>query len=699
MTSTVSSRASAAGLIAYLGTRDVETENGGKEKVNIPIADQNGITITTREGRAAVLSEWVSEFREAYTVNSVATLSIIFADDIDDTVLHDALNAAMGSRPFLYSRHPDGHVSVYAVTDLPARKLAGALRARGTGEGSTRAAENAEADFARRLADAGISASVRILGASVSEKSSRYFMEKFLRTEKGARTSAGETVKRGPSIKEQADTLWREWSGHIRSVEPRNAFHVIFSARAGTDAEAMKRAVRDFLGEQVAGHRWITAHHPETGHVHVHAMISARDDVGKALRFTKPELYEWREKFAAKAREHGIAMVATRRADVAATRPYSQAQVGAYERGRSDPRYLKTLTVSNRVERKRAGVVDGPSLTNGNLALASKWQAAAAVLRRVGARTLVIKAADRFAAAANVPTVSMLPAPGFVLLQVEVESGLDGATMVAAVRNATGASDQFVSVAGKTVNVLTPTTASVSKIEREIAREADAVELGGETQALTQALQARLIAQGLRAAVTVNAAGSSKDGAPSPWLQRRFEALSQDAIAPSPTTEFRTLVSDIKQQKEEAMPLSLEQFDERVARANKSMDRLETMVDSSGERQAVEEMRREISALFAEQRRDIELQQIPSAVKSGEAGGTSPATRADEARSPERATPPAADPAIVAQQQAIAAGRTARAVREQAGNAKQANEDRRQQALRQAEQERQRDNGRDGAER
>jgi hypothetical protein len=63
---------------------------------------------------------------------------------------------------------------------------------------------------------------------------------------------------------------------------------------------------------------------PAVSQVHVHAMIAARDDVGEALRLTKPELYEWRERFAAKAREQGIAMVATRRADVAATRPYSQ---------------------------------------------------------------------------------------------------------------------------------------------------------------------------------------------------------------------------------------------------------------------------------------------------------------------------------------------------------------------------------------
>jgi hypothetical protein len=375
VTSTVSSRASAAGLMTYLGTREVETENGDKGKVDISIYDQDGVAISSREDRAAALAEWAADFREAYAVNALANFSMKLADEVDDATLHDALNAAFNSKPFLYSRHAHGQVSVFAVTDLPAKRIAGALKAREKGEGPARVVENAEADFARRLADTGVSAEVRILGAAVSEKSGRYFLEKFLRTEKAITTSEGDPVKSGSSVKDRADGIWRAWSSHIRTVEPRNAFHVIFSARAGTDPEAMSRAVRDFLSEQVAGHRWITAHHPETGHVHVHAMISARDDVGKALRLTKPELYEWRERFAAKAREQGIAMVATRRADVAATRPYSQAQAGAYARGRQDPRYLKTPAVTKRVERKRAGVVDRASLTNGKLALAPKWQA------------------------------------------------------------------------------------------------------------------------------------------------------------------------------------------------------------------------------------------------------------------------------------------------------------------------------------
>ena len=702
VTSTVSSRTSAAGLMTYLGTREVEKENGEKAKVDIPIYDQDGIAITSREERAAVLAEWTADFRDAYAVNALATFAISLSHAVDDDTIHDALNAAFSSKPFLYSRHPDGQISVYAVTDLPAKKIASALKAREKGEGRARVVENAQADLGRRLADAGVSAEVSILGAAVSETSGRYFLEKFLRTEKAVTTSEGDPVKRGSSVKEQADGIWRAWSSHIRTVEPRNGFHVIFSARAGTDPEAMTRAVRDFLGEQVAGHRWVTAHHPDTGHVHVHAMISARDDVGKALRLTKPELYEWRERFAVRAREQGIAMVATRRADVAATRPYSQAQAGAYERGKSDPRYLKTSAVTKRVERKRAGVVDRTSLTSDNLALAPKWQATASALKRAGAEPSAIAAADRFAAAATAKAPhAAARTSGFVLLRLEVDQTIDRAGVAAIVARAVGVDATLISAEGRSINVLAPTTASISRIEREQARESNKASPGRETSALVTDVKARLLKQGLRAGVVVEAAGSAKDGAPSPWLQKKFDTRAERPGPPpnEPMAELKSLIANIQQQKDKTMPLSLEQFDERVSRANKSMDRLEMMVDSSAERQAVEEMRKEISALFAEQRRDIQMQQARSVTETAGAGGTSVSARVDDARAQDRPAPATVDPAIAAQQQAIAASRASRAAREQAGAEKSVRDEQRQQILRQAEQERQRGNDRDGAER
>lgn len=703
VTSTVSSRASAAGLMTYLGTREVEKENGEKGKADIPIYDQDGLAIGGREDRAAALVTWGADFREAYAVNALATFSISLADVVDDDRLHDALNTAFGSSRFLYARHPDRKVSVFAVTDLPAKKIAAALKAREKGEGPSRAVQNAEADFAGRLADADVAAEVRILGAAVSEKSGRYFLEKFLRAERAVTTSDSDTVKGGSSVKERVDRVWQAWSSHIRTVEPRNGFHVIFSARAGTDAEAMKRAVRDFLSEQVAGHRWITAHHPDTGHVHVHVMISARDDVGKALRLTKPELYEWRERFAAKAREHGIAMVATRRADVAATRAYSQAQAGAYERGRTDPRYLKTPTVNKRVERKRAGLVDRASITSSNLALAEKWQATASALKRAGAEPSVIAAADRFAAAAQGHAAQLATgrATGFLLVRLDVEQAMDHETVCAIVRRAVGVEATLISAEDKSVLVLAPTIASVSKIERELARKDIDASLGRETSAVVRDMEALLLRQGLRAGVIVEAAGSAKDGAPSPWLQKQFKTQAAPFVARpnAPLAGLKNLIATTQQQKEKPMPLSLEQFDERVSRANRSMDRLETMVDSSTERQAVEEMRKEISALFEEQRRDIQTQQRRSVNDTAGAGGTPPTARVDEAHTQDRPIPATVDPAIAAQQQAIAAGRVSRAAREQTGASKAALDEQRQQILRQAEQERQRGNDRDGAER
>ena len=584
VTSTVSSRASAAGLMTYLGTREVEKENGEKGKADIPIVDQDGIVIASREERAAALQDWMSEFREPYALDAVATLSLKLADALSDEALHDAFNVAFGAKPFLYSRHQDGSVWVYAVTGLPAKKVAGALRVRVKGEGPARMLDRAEGDIAGRLLDAGVSAKVRVAGAAVSDKSGRYFLEKFLRTEKHVVTSAGETVKRGAAVKDVADGIWRDWSADIRKVEPRNAFHVIFSARAGTDAEAMKRSVRDFLSEQVAGHRWITAHHPDTGHVHVHAMISARDDVGKALRLTKPELYAWRERFAAKARERGIAMVATRRADVAAARPYSQAQAGAYERGRSDPRYLNSAAVNQRVERKRAGVVDRASLSNGNLALAPKWQATAIALKGVNAEPSVIAAADRFSAAAGEAEKIAPLAPG------------------------------------------------------------------------------------------IFASNSTRAG-------------------------FKHLVEIIHEQKEKAMAFSLDVFDARVLRTSKSMDGLESLVDSSAERQALAEMRREITALFVAQRRDLEMQQMRSAADAAKEEGRPSVARAGGLRMRDQGAARTIDPAIAAQQQAIAAGRAARAQREQAEAAKVARQERQQEIRRQAAQERQNDKDRGGSER
>ncbi len=75
-------------------------------------------------------------------------------------------------------------------------------------------------------------------------------------------------------------------------------------------------------------------------------------------------------------------------------------------------------------------------------------------------------------------------------------------------------------------------------------------------------------------------------------------------------------------------------------------------------------MRREIGALFAEQRQQIELDQMRPIVASGGAASDVPTAHSEGPRDT-RPRQPNVDPAIVARQQAIATGRAARTAREQ----------------------------------
>jgi hypothetical protein len=374
--STVSAKPSAGALMEYLGTR--ENEDGERE--NIPVFNQFGETIADAAGRAALVAEWTEGFKEPYSVSSCVTVSLTLKGEVSDAVLHEALNVAFGEKPFVYSR--DGErVDVYGASDLTAGKLNAQIRARASGEGAVAYLAKAEDKLAAVLVSSGVEASVTIKGATASEKSAQYYLEKFMRTHPASIKSNGDQVQAKGAAHVLSKQIYADWQPHLKTVHPRNAFHVVFSGRAGTDAKAMVRAVSDFLGEQIPDHKWVIAHHAETGHVHVHAMIAARDALGKPLRFTKPELFEWREGFAAKAREHGIAMVATRRADMAATRPFTQNQVGAYERAKIDPRYTIQPATRVRVEAKREGRADLVAMTSGNLALAQSWERTATVLK------------------------------------------------------------------------------------------------------------------------------------------------------------------------------------------------------------------------------------------------------------------------------------------------------------------------------
>ncbi|MGT2467778.1 relaxase/mobilization nuclease domain-containing protein (plasmid) [Mesorhizobium atlanticum] len=259
------------------------------------------------------------------------------AGDVTEPDLSEALNKAFGSKPFVYAR--DGRtVEVYAHTDERAGPLAKVL-AGGRENSRSKALDKIEARLSEAMGAAGVVAKAEVMAAVGREPKAKYFLQKFIRTHSQVRHANGEPVPGVKNSTKAAASVYEQWRPQFSGRERRNAYHLLFSARARTDANAVMAAARAVLEERAPGYKFVLAHHKDTKHVHIHAMVQARSADGERLKFYKPDLAAWRETFAEKARENGIAMVATRRMDHAMTRPFTKEHAGAYSRAQSDPRY------------------------------------------------------------------------------------------------------------------------------------------------------------------------------------------------------------------------------------------------------------------------------------------------------------------------------------------------------------------------
>ncbi|WP_292212285.1 relaxase/mobilization nuclease domain-containing protein [Mesorhizobium sp.] len=376
--STAGTKGAAGALLEYLGTRP--DEDGKKH--DIEVFTSAGLSVDNREQRRALLDEWQEDFREPFQNTNFIEVDIELSGDPDRDDLHDALNAAFGSKPFVYAR-AGSTVKVYAYTDMKAAALGKALQKLDHENGRGGILQRADDGITARLKDAGVAGKVEIKAAVSTTRGGQYFLQKFIRAHTGVIKSDGDALPAAQRADKAAAALYASWKADFKTVEPRNVYHVVFSARAGTDARALLRAAENVLAEKIPDHKWAIAHHPETGHVHVHAMIVARSDCGRQLHFSKADLYDWRAAFAEKAREEGISMVATSRMDFAASRPFNMRQAGAYERSKRDTRYSVFRTIAQRVEEKRQAVFEAKTIAAYGPAISRDWQLTATMIREV----------------------------------------------------------------------------------------------------------------------------------------------------------------------------------------------------------------------------------------------------------------------------------------------------------------------------
>ncbi|MER8473624.1 relaxase/mobilization nuclease domain-containing protein [Mesorhizobium sp. M1328] len=383
-----STKEAAARLLNYIGKR--EDEKG--EKHDIEIFNEDGQVLATGSARKAFLETFCETFEPPLENTNFIEVRFDLAGEVTDAAMSEALNKAFGAKPFIYARGGQG-VEVYADTDERAGPLARVL-AGGRENSRSKALDKIEARLAEAMGAAGVVAKAEVTAAVSRELKAKYFLQKFIRTHSQVRRANGDPVPGVKNSTKAAASVYEQWRPQFSGRERRNAYHLLFSARAGTDANAVMAAARAVLEERAPGYKFVLAHHNDTKHVHIHAMVQARSADGERLKFYKPDLAAWREAFAGKARENGIAMVATRRMDHAMTRPFTKEHAGAYSRAQNDPRYQVSARTIERVEAKRQRRLDGQSLVVNGDAIAAAWQKTVTTMRTAGIVGQALTAAE-----------------------------------------------------------------------------------------------------------------------------------------------------------------------------------------------------------------------------------------------------------------------------------------------------------------
>jgi hypothetical protein len=377
-------------LMTYVGTRESEPGEGRgeAERQDIPLRDERGQLVLGAAVREAVLASWEESFDQRTLSRDVGRFEItVPAGTIAPERLREALGEAFAGRALAFAVEPRGsgqetaHVAVILTGKgrwmSPDPKTLGRI----------------EQTLAASLADAGSElVGFRFAATGHALEGVQTQLQALAgKGRHGLTTGEGREVAPNP---EAVRALAKEMARDLHSRKSRDVLHIVFSARAGTDRARFDAAVATMMGREFAGHRYLVGRHDDKGHVHVHAILLARNADGKKIDPKIADLARWREAMAQAAREHGIAMVATRRHELAAGRPFTHAHAAVTDRG------VATEATRTRVDVKRAAariVEEHPRRIDLARDAVRSWSVASTMLSQVAGQ--VPEAAVRAASA------------------------------------------------------------------------------------------------------------------------------------------------------------------------------------------------------------------------------------------------------------------------------------------------------------
>jgi len=177
---------------------------------------------------------------------------------------------------------------------------------------------------------------------------------------------------------------WRYGGSLIDEVsDRREAFNIMLSMPAGTNADLLQKAVREFAQAELSGHRYVMVLHEHQANPHVHLSVRAESATGKRLNPRKTDLHRWRETFAEKLTGWGIDAEATRQATRGVTRNY-------------EPLWRQRAREDGRLRRQGTPSKTGPKQAASRSMAAQSWAhilKALATSESVGDRQLAVHVA------------------------------------------------------------------------------------------------------------------------------------------------------------------------------------------------------------------------------------------------------------------------------------------------------------------
>lgn len=122
-----------------------------------------------------------------------------------------------------------------------------------------------------------------------------------------------EVVRTGKDAVRDLLDQWRYGGARIGDISHcREAHNLVLSMPAGTNAELLMKAVREFAHVELAGHRYVMVLHEDQANPHVHLCVKADSGSKRRLHPSLSDLFRWRVTFAEKLRGWGVEAEASR---------------------------------------------------------------------------------------------------------------------------------------------------------------------------------------------------------------------------------------------------------------------------------------------------------------------------------------------------------------------------------------------------